>query len=321
MVLSKNGKHAHKASLLPRHFLDLVDWDGQQILHLLKDASKMKAAHARGKTKAILAGKVLGLLFEKPSLRTRVSFQAAIAHLGGSSIFLTQQEVGMGVRESLPDVARNLSQFCDVLVLRTFQHATVTEVARWASIPVINGLSDYCHPCQALGDLLTMREVFGSLKGLTVTFVGDGNNVARSLALAAGKLGVRFILCAPDGYRFDAPFLETYERVVAGGPIEQVSDPAVAVKNADVIYTDVWTSMGQESETAERNRQFQPFQVNEALLAQAPKHAKVMHCLPAHRGEEITDGVMESEQSVVFQQAGNRMHAQKALLKWVFSKK
>lgn len=321
MVLSKNGKHAQKASLLPRHFLDLVDWDGQQILHLLKDASKMKSAHARGKTKAILAGKVLGLLFEKPSLRTRVSFQAAIAHLGGSSIFLTQQEVGMGVRESLPDVARNLSQFCDVLVLRTFQHATVTEVARWATIPVINGLSDYCHPCQALGDLLTMREVFGSLKGLTVVFVGDGNNVARSLALAAGKLGVRFILCAPEGYRFDAPFLETYDRVVGGGPIEQMSDPAAAVAHADVIYTDVWTSMGQESETAERNRKFQPFQVNEDLLAKAPKHAKVMHCLPAHRGEEITDGVMESEQSVVFQQAGNRMHAQKALLKWVFAKK
>lgn len=319
MNLSKNGKAS--AALQPRHFLDLVDWDSDQILALIKDAMKMKAALAKGKVKTVLAGKVLGLLFEKPSLRTRMSFQSAMAHLGGGSIFLTQHEVGMGVRESLPDVARNLSQFCDALVLRTFQHSTVTDVAHWATVPVINGLSDYCHPCQALGDLLTMREVFGELKGLKVAFVGDGNNVARSLALGCAKLGLSFVLCAPGGYTFDQPFLEQFRQFAPGSNLVETSEIKDAVHDADVIYTDVWTSMGQESETAQRVKQFQPFQVNEALLALAPKHAKVMHCLPAHRGEEITDGVMESDQSVVFQQAGNRMHIQKALLKWVFNVK
>jgi len=317
MNLSKNGRSPTQAARLPRHFIDLVDWDGEQILALLKDAAKMKAAHARGKTKPILAGKVLGLFFEKPSLRTRVSFESAMTHLGGGSIFLTQNDVGLGTRESLPDIARNLSQFCDVLVLRTFQHATVTEMAHWATVPIINGLSDYCHPCQALGDLLTMREVFGSLKGLSVTFVGDGNNVARSLALACGKLGLKFVLCAPNGYTFDKPFIERHRQLAIGDGLVQMSDPKAAVAQADVIYTDVWTSMGQEDETARRAKEFQPFQVNEELLAAAPEHAKVMHCLPAHRGEEITDGVMECSQSIVFQQAGNRMHAQKALLKWV----
>ncbi len=317
MNVIKNGRHT--APKLPRHFLDLVDWDADQILALIKDAAKMKAALARGKSKAVLAGKVLGLLFEKPSLRTRVSFQSAMGHLGGASIFLTQQEVGMGVRESLPDVARNLSQFCDALVLRTFEHATVTEMARWATIPVINGLSDYCHPCQALGDLLTMREVFGSLDGLTVAFVGDGNNVSRSLALACSKLGMTFVLCAPVGYTFDGPFLEMLHEVAPDHCLVETSDPKAAVAKADVVYTDVWTSMGQEEETAKRMKEFEPYRVDEALMAVAPKHAKVMHCLPAHRGEEITDGVMESEQSVVFQQAGNRMHAQKALLKWTMA--
>jgi ornithine carbamoyltransferase len=319
MNLSKNGNSAAKAAREPRHFLDLVEWDGDQIRGFLKDAAKMKAAHMRGKSKPLLAGKVLGLFFEKPSLRTRVSFESAMAHLGGGSIFLTQQDVGMGLRESLPDVARNLSQFCDALVLRTFQHATVTEVARWATIPVINGLSDYCHPCQALGDLLTLRETFDSLEDLTVTFVGDGNNVARSLALACGKLGLHFVLCAPPGYTFDTPFLELVHRQAKRDCLAQISDPKAAVAKADVIYTDVWTSMGQEDEAAERTKRFQPFQVNEALLAAAPEHARVMHCLPAHRGEEITDGVMECSRSVVFQQAGNRMHAQKALLRWALS--
>lgn len=303
----------------PRHFLDLIDWDADQILALIKDAVKMKTALARGKSPTVLAGKVLGMYFEKPSLRTRVSFQSAMAHLGGGSIFLTQSEVGMGIRESLPDVARNLSQFCDALVMRTFRHSTVTEVAEWATVPVINGLSDYCHPCQALGDLLTMHELFGKLKGLTVVFVGDGNNVARSLALGCAKLGLSFVLCAPGGYTFDEPFVETFRRFAPESRLREITDPRAAVENADVIYTDVWTSMGQEDEAEVRLKKFQPFQVNEDLLALAPKHAKVMHCLPAHRGEEITAGVMESDQSVVFQQAGNRMHAQKALLKWVFA--
>ena len=301
-----------------RHFIDLLDWEGDQIERLLKDAARLKKAHARGKNRPILQGQVLGMMFEKPSLRTRVSFQAAMIHLGGGSVFLTQHEVGMGTRESLPDCARVLSELCDVLVLRTFRHDTVVDVARWATVPVINGLSDYYHPCQALGDLLTMRECFGDLAGLNVTFVGDGNNVARSLAIGCGKLGLKFTLCSPPGYAFDKPFLDTYH-ATCHGPLVETRDPALAVADADVVYTDVWASMGQEDEAAKRKKTFRPYQVNAELLDHAPKGCKVMHCLPAHRGEEITDDVMEGPASVAFQQAGNRLHAQKALLKWILA--
>ena len=300
-----------------RHFIDLLDWDGAAIGKLLKDAEKMKKAHARGRGKPVLQGRVLGLIFEKPSLRTRVSFQAGMAQLGGEAIFLTNNDSGLGNRESLPDIARTLSQFVDAVVLRTFRHETVEEFARWSTCPVINGLSDYAHPCQALGDLLTLREAFGNdAAGRTVVFVGDGNNVARSLALACGKVGVRFILSAPGGYGFDERFLDLYRERFGALPVEE-PDPFRAVADVDVIYTDVWTSMGQEAEAAERQRHFAPYQVNEALLGHAPPHARVMHCLPAHRGEEITDGVLDGPQSLVFVQAGNRMHAQKALLLWV----
>ena len=301
-----------------RHFLDLLDWDADQIEGLLKDAAKLKKAHARGKNRPILQGQVLGMMFEKPSLRTRVSFQSAMVHLGGGSVFLTQHEVGMGTRESLPDCARVLSELCDVLVLRTFHHDTVVEVAKWATVPVINGLSDYYHPCQALGDLLTMRECFGDLAGLNVTFVGDGNNVARSLAIGCGKLGLKFTLCCPLGYAFDKPFLDTYHATCSGNLVE-THDPTLGVADADVVYTDVWASMGQEDEADKRKKTFRPYQVNAELLEHAPKGCKVMHCLPAHRDEEITDEVMESPASVVFQQAGNRLHAQKALLKWILA--
>ena len=298
-----------------RHFTDLLDWDGGQILKLLKDAARMKKAQLKGKAKPRLQGKVLGLIFEKPSLRTRVSFQAGMAQLGGQSVFLNGAEVGLGKRESLSDIARTLGEYVDAVVLRTFQHENVLEFARWSSKPVINGLSDYHHPCQALSDLLTARECFGDLEGRTFVFVGDGNNVARSLAIACGKIGVRFILSAPPGYSFDQPFLEIYQTHVRGG-FEEIADPHKAVAEADVIYTDVWASMGQEAEALERGRHFEPYQVNAALLQAAPDGVKVMHCLPAHRGEEITDEVLDGPQSVVFPQAGNRMHAQKALLLW-----
>ena len=250
-----------------------------------------------------------------------VSFQAATIAAScqavSASVFMNGHDVGLGARESVADVARTISQYVDAVVLRTFHHQTVVEFAEQAACPVINGLSDYYHPCQALADLLTMQEVFGQVAGRTLVFVGDGNNVARSMAVACGKLGVRFILAAPDGYHFDEPFMQTYRRALPKGELIQNGDPTHAVADADVIYTDVWTSMGQEAEREHRLRQFAGFQVNAALLAQAPVHARLMHCLPAHRGEEVTSDVLDGERSVVFQQAGNRMHAQKALLQWM----
>lgn len=302
-----------------RHFLDLLDLDRDEILHLLGEASRLKALHQRGDRGAPLLGRVLGMVFEKPSLRTRVSFQTAIAQLGGSSVFLPSSETGLGTRETVPDFARTISQYVDAVVLRTFSHQTVETFARYATCPVINGLSDYFHPCQALGDLLTLQEVFRDLAGLTLVFVGDGNNVARSLAVGCGKLGVRFVLAAPDGYGFDEPFLRAYRQVCPGGELLVNGEPRHAVSSADVVYTDVWASMGQESESEQRRRHFADFQVNAALLALAPPRARVMHCLPAHRGEEITSDVLDGDRSIVFQQAGNRMHAQKALLTWLLA--
>lgn len=298
-----------------RHFIDLLDWNGADILKLLKDAARIKKAQLKGKHRPHLEGRVLGMIFEKPSLRTRVSFQAGMAQLGGQSVFLNGSEVGFGKRETLSDIARTLCEYVDAVVLRTFQHENVVEFARWSTKPVINGLSDYYHPCQALGDLLTVRECFGDLEGRTIVFVGDGNNVARSLAVACGKVGARFILSAPSGYGFDQPFLETYQTQVQG-QLEEIVDPIQAVAEADVIYTDVWASMGQESEAKERAKHFAPYQVNAELVKSAPDSVKVLHCLPAHRGEEITDDVVDGPHSVVFPQAGNRMHIQKALLLW-----
>jgi ornithine carbamoyltransferase len=300
-----------------RHFLDLFDWTGEQILRLLKDAAKLKKAQEHGGNKPTMQGRVLGLIFEKPSLRTRVSFEAAMAHLGGASIFISQADAGLGTRESITDYARTISQFVDVVVLRTFKHETVVKFAESATCHVINGLSDYCHPCQALGDLLTMREAFQELDGKTLVFVGDGNNVARSLAIGCGKVGVHFILASPPGYGFDRAFLETYRQRVPEGDLAEETNAKEAVGQADVIYTDVWASMGQEEEADKRRRVFAAYQVNLDLLKSAPSHVKVMHCLPAHRGEEITPEVLDGPASVVFPQAGNRMHAQKALLQWL----
>jgi ornithine carbamoyltransferase len=302
-----------------RHVLSLFELEAHEIASLLQEAALLKAVQRRQWHTLPLSGRVMGLVFEKPSLRTRVSFQAAIAQLGGASVFLAGSEVGLGSRESVPDFARVMTQYVDVVVLRTFRHATVELFAGHASCPVINGLSDDYHPCQALGDLLTIQEVFGELTGRTVAFVGDGNNVAKSLAIGCGRLGVRFVLAAPEGYRFCADFLKAYRREVPTGELTETADAAEAVAGADVVYTDVWTSMGQEAEHDERLRRFADYQVNAELMKLAPPHAKVMHCLPAHRGEEITSDVFDSERSIVFQQASNRLHAQKALLQWLLS--
>jgi ornithine carbamoyltransferase len=300
-----------------RHFLDLLDLTPDEVGDLLDRTARVKADFERGKRDPVLLGRVLGLVFEKPSLRTRASFQAAMAQLGGASVFLTGSEAGLGSRETVPDFARVMSQYVDAVVLRTFSHATVEVFASFSSCPVINGLSDYYHPCQALADLFTCKEEFGKLEGRTLAFIGDGNNVARSLAICCAKLSVNFVLAAPEGYGFNKPFLDLYERDLPKRYFLQNGKPEHAVEHADIIYTDVWTSMGQEAEHQRRLQAFSGYQVNEALLAQAPTHARFMHCLPAHRGEEVSAGVMDGKRSLVFRQAGNRMHAQKALLLWL----
>jgi ornithine carbamoyltransferase len=303
-----------------RHFIDLLDLTADEINHLLREAARLKTAHHRGESMPTLVGRVLGLVFEKPSLRTRVSFETAMAQLGGTSIFMDGAEAGLGSRESVPDFARVMSEYVDAVVLRTFRHGTVQEFAAHSACPVINGLTDAYHPCQALADLFTLQEVFGETAGRTLVFVGDGNNVARSLAIGCGKLGVRFVLAAPEGYGFDASFLEAYRQGVSPTLPLQNGKPSHAVGSADVIYTDVWTSMGQETEREQRLRRFTGYQVNTELLALAPRHARVMHCLPAHRDEEVTSEVLDGDRSIVFQQAANRMHAQKALLEWLLTK-
>ncbi len=300
-----------------RHFLSILDATPDELRHLLAEAGRLKADLALGKRPPLLAGRVLGLVFEKPSLRTRASFEAAMIQLGGGAMFFGPNDGKMGVREPVADFARTLAGYCDAVALRVFKHETLTEYASHSKVPVINALSDTAHPCQALGDLLTIQEVFGGLEGKTLVFVGDGNNVARSVALGCGVFGLRFILASPDGYSFDDDFLRSYRRIAPKGELVLNGHPDHAVGEADVIYTDVWTSMGQEAEAAKRRQEFAPFQVNQALLEKAPAHARVMHCLPAVRGEEVDEAAMEGERSVVFQQAENRLHAQKALLVWL----
>ena len=300
-----------------RHFVDLFELNSDEARALVRKSLKLKQLHARGVRTPHLPARTLGMIFEKPSLRTRVSFQAAIGQLGGTSIFLRDKDVGMGSRETTADFAKILSQYVDALAVRTFAQSTVEELARHATIPVVNALSDSAHPCQAMADMLTVYESFGRLEGLSLVFVGDGNNVARSLALAAGLLGVQFALAAPPGYEFPADFRDAYRARFPELSLVVDHDPANAVLGADVVYTDVWASMGQEHEAESRLKAFKPFQVNTRLMAGAKPDARFLHCLPAHRGEEVTADVLESPQSLVITQAANRLHFQKALLLWL----
>lgn len=300
-----------------KHFLNLIDLSADEVKGLLAEAVRLKAAQARRIPTRTLAGRVVGLIFEKPSLRTRVSFESGVAQLGGTSLYLPGNEVGLGWRETHADFARTISGYLDVLVLRVYRHDTLDAIAKHSSIPVINALSDWSHPCQALADLLTIQELFGSVEGRTVAFIGDGNNVARSLAVGCGRLGARFVLGCPQGYGFDPKFRADYAARVSKDFPREVNDAAAAVKGADVIYTDVWTSMGQEAEREERLKRFESFQVNGKLLELAAPGCRVLHCLPAHRGEEITDDVMDGPAAAVFQQAENRLHTQKAVLEWL----
>lgn len=269
-----------------------------------------------GQTVSILGGKTLALLFEKPSLRTRVSFDVAMQQLGGHTLYLSPAEVGLGEREPVADVARVLSRYVDAIAARTFKHETVEELARWADVPVINALSDGEHPCQALADLLTIYEKKDRWRGLVLAFVGDGNNVASSLMLGSAMVGMEFRIASPQGYCVSRALVDKAESLAAasGAAVVCVESPQEAVRGADVVYTDVWASMGQEKEQVERRRAFSGYQVNAELLALASPDAIVMHDLPAHRGEEIADEVIEGPQSVVFDQAENRLHAQKAVL-------
>lgn len=301
------------------HFLSLGDLTSQEFMNLLELAVKLKTELGKkGRNKPLLENKTLGMVFQKPSLRTRVSFDMAMIQLGGQALYLSPNEIQLGKRESVADVARVLSRYVDGIMARVFGHADVVELARHSRVPVINGLSDYSHPCQGAADLLTIYERFGKLKGLKVAFIGDGNNVATSLAFGCALTGAHFVIASPEGYDLPQGVVAKANEMAAGtgSTITLLREPMEAARDADVIYTDVWTSMGQEEETAQRLRAFAPkYQVNSELVSHAAPGYIVMHCLPAHRGQEITDEVCDDEKhSALWDQAENRMHAQKAIL-------
>ncbi len=299
-----------------RDLVSMDDLTAEELWAVLDLARDLKRRWERADRPQPLRGRALAMIFEKPSLRTRVTFEVAMYQLGGTAIYLAPQDAQLGTRESIPDAARNLERWVDAIMARTFAHSTVAQLAEHARIPVINGLSDREHPCQTLADLLTVYERFGGFKGITLGWVGDGNNVCHSLLLGAAKVGLNVQVATPPGHAPDPEIVQSAARQAQanGATIVQTMDPAEAVRGADVIYTDVWASMGQEQEHAQRVKLFRPYQVNAALLRQARPEAVVLHCLPAHRGEEIADEVLDGPQAIVFDQAENRLHAQKALL-------
>ncbi len=299
---------------MKRDFLSIADWSSDELRQILKLSGQMKK-----KPQSFFRafeGKSIAMIFEKQSLRTHVTFDVAVHQLGGHAIFLTQADISLGKRESIHDVAKNLERWVAGIVVRTFSHAGLVELAQHAKVPVINALTDFEHPCQAVGDFLTLQEHLGSLKGKRLAFVGDGNNVCHSLMLLAAKVGMDFVAVTPRGYLPNEDVVKIASKIAAqnGSVVEMSHIPKEGARNADAIYTDVWASMGQESEKEERARVFRDFQVNAALMQSAKPSAIFMHCLPAHRGEEVTDEVMDSAQSVVFDEAENRMHTEKAIL-------
>ncbi len=299
---------------MKKDFLTVLDFTKDEILETFDIALKMKAD--RDAFSDVLKGKTLAMIFEKPSLRTRTSFDIGIQQLGGYSIYLSPAEINLGKRESVYDVSKVLDRMAQGIMIRTFGHDIVENMSSYTNIPIINGLTDYTHPCQAMADFLTIKEFKGDFKGLKLTYVGDGNNVANSLMNAGARLGVDVVISSPAGFE---PSLVAFEEAKeaakeSGAKIEFVRDPYEAAKDADVIYTDTWASMGQEAEAAKRREIFRPYQVNFDLMMEAKRDAIFMHCLPAHRNEEVTDGVIDSQQSVVFDEAENRLHAQKAVM-------
>jgi ornithine carbamoyltransferase len=304
-----------------RHLLTLDDLTPQDLDALFEKAADLKAKRREGVLHPLLAGKTLAMIFEKPSLRTRVTFEAGMTQLGGHAIYLTPTDIRLGERETVQDAARNLERWVDGIVARTFSHQMVERLASYSRIPVINGLTDRYHPVQILCDLFTLWEKRGRVRGLKVVFVGDGNNVCHSWLQGAAKMGVHFTLACPKGYEPDPGVLAGALEQATGARLAVTHDPLEAVRGADVLYTDVWTSMGQEEERARRLKDFQGFQVDARLVGLAASDVLVMHCLPAHRGEEITDEVMDGPHSIVFDEAENRLHMQKAILVRLLSEK
>jgi len=303
-------------SLAGRDILCLQDFTREELETILKTAEMMKIWNKIGKPHRVLEGKTLAMIFQKPSTRTRISFEVGIYQLGGYGLYLNAQDLQLRRGETIADTARVLSKYVDGIMARVFDHQDVVDLAKYGSVPVINGLSDFSHPCQALADYMTIKEKKGRIEGIKVVYVGDGNNVCHSLMIAGTKLGANVVVATPEGYEPDAKVIKWAEKNAAesGGSFELLHDPVQAVKDADVIYTDVWASMGQEAEAEERRKIFMPFQVNKDLVKHAKKDYIFMHCLPAHRGEEVTDDVVDSPNSVVFDEAENRLHAQKAAM-------
>ena len=299
-------------SLKGRHFTRVADWSGEELLQALDLADDLKERQSRREEHHLLPGRTLGMIFQKPSTRTRVSFEVGIFQLGGMGLYLAASDLQLGRGETLKDTATVLSRYLDGLMIRTFAQDDVEELARYASIPVINGLTDSSHPCQALADVMTIRERLGRLEGVRVAYFGDGNNVCASLMVACAKLGMEFVAATPEGYEPDERVVEIARE--AGGTVELTHDPRGAAKGADVLYTDVWTSMGQEEEKERRLKDLAGFGIDESLVRLAGDNAIVLHCLPAHYGEEITEDVLYGAQSAVWDQAENRLHAQKGLM-------
>ena len=304
-----------------KDLITIADLSLEDVDELFTLATEMKESYKRNEADHCLAGKTLGMIFEKSSMRTRVSFEAAMTQLGGHAIYLTKQDINLGVRESVKDVASVLSRYVDCITIRTYAHETVVELANSSSVPVINALSDYTHPCQALADLYTIKEKKGNLDNVKLAYIGDGNNVARSLAFLCAKLNVSYQIATPENYELSEEFLEEVRGIATTGTcIEQYREPKKVVRNADIIYTDTWISMGKEKEVVTRRNDFKGYQVNSKLVSLAKEDVFVMHCLPAHRGEEITDEVIDGPNSIVYDQAENRLHIQKALLKLLICK-
>jgi ornithine carbamoyltransferase len=302
-----------------KHFLSIEDCPKDFLKELLRLSTRLKSLYSYNGEDLCLKGKTLAMLFEKPSLRTRISFQVAMSNLGGTAIYVKPEDIGgIGKREPVKDMARVMSRYVSGIMARTFEHSTVTELAEYATVPVINALTDWSHPCQAMADVLTIKEHCEDFEGKIIAFIGDGNNVARSLAFACAKLGMKMVVASPAGYELDAESIEKANQLSADC-VRQTNDPGNAVLDADIIYTDTWVSMGQEDEKQKRQADFAGFQVNAELVKSAPANVKIMHCLPAYRGLEITDEVVESPNSIMFDQAENRLHFQRALLKKLLS--